>query len=127
MMNNSFEEELENNMEIPIDDPNQVVLHKEMFQEITSELRDLKIREEFLDFSFTECGRYSEAKQVTLDNNFPFEVSVNWVLLKVFSKKSGQEYDNPFKFSPSSTIIPPNSSFTFNVKFAPYEPDSYFF
>ena len=32
----SFEEDLDNNLEIPIDDPNQVVLHKEMFQEITS-------------------------------------------------------------------------------------------
>ena len=79
----SFEEEVEINLEIPIDDPNQVVLHKEMFLEATSENRDLKLREEYIDFGFTECGRLSEAKQVTIDNKFPFEVQVNWVLLQV--------------------------------------------
>ena len=70
----SFEEEVEINLEIPIDDPNQVVLHKEMFLEATSENRDLKLREDFLDFGFTECGRLSEGKPVTIDNKFPFEV-----------------------------------------------------
>jgi len=53
---------LEINLEIPIDDPNQVVLHKEMFLEITSEKRDLKLREDFIDFSFTLCNRLSEGK-----------------------------------------------------------------
>ena len=42
-------------MEIPIDNPDSVVLHKEMFLEMNSDLRDLKLREEFLDFSFAEC------------------------------------------------------------------------
>ncbi len=67
---------------------------------MVSELRDLKLREDFIDFSFSECGRFSEAKQVTIDNKFPFEVSVNWVLRKVMSNKTGQEYENPFRFSP---------------------------
>mgnify|MGYP001806756564 CR=1 FL=1 len=79
----SFEEEVEINLEIPIDDPNQVVLHKEMFLEMSSENRDLKLREEFIDFGFTECGRVSDGKQITIDNKFPFEVSVNWVFLQV--------------------------------------------
>lgn len=79
----SFEEEVEINLEIPIDDPNTVVLHKEMFLEMSSENRDLKLREEFLDFSFTECGRLSEGKIITLDNKYPFDVQVNWVLLKI--------------------------------------------
>lgn len=70
----SFEEEVEINLEIPIDDPNQVVLHKEMFLESTSENRDLKLREDYIDFGFTECGRVSEGKTITLDNKFPFEV-----------------------------------------------------
>lgn len=96
----SFEEEIEINLEIPIDDPNQVVLHKEMFLETTSENRDIKLREEFIDFSFTECGRLSESKHVTLDNKFPFEVNVNWVLLQVFNKTTGTYVDNPFKVSP---------------------------
>ena len=38
---NSFEEEVEINLEIPIDDPNQVVLHKEMFLEMTAQNRDI--------------------------------------------------------------------------------------
>jgi hypothetical protein len=46
--------------EIAIDDPNQVVLHKEMFLEMSSENRDLHLREEFIDFAFTEHGRVSE-------------------------------------------------------------------
>ena len=41
---------------------------------MSSENRDLKLREEFIDFSFQDCGRVSEAKQVTIDNKFPFEV-----------------------------------------------------
>lgn len=70
----SFEDEVEINLEIPIDDPNPVVLHKEMFLETVSENRDLKLREEFIDFSYTECGRVSDGKMITLDNKFPFEV-----------------------------------------------------
>ena len=58
-----FEDEMEiNNNEIPIDDPNQVVLHKEMLQEISSDKKDIKILEEFLDFNFAEYGRLSESK-----------------------------------------------------------------
>ncbi len=70
----SFEDEIEINHEIPIDDPNPVVIHKEMFLEVTSEKRDVKLREEFLDFAFTERGRLSEGKIVTVDNKFPFDV-----------------------------------------------------
>ena len=33
-----------------------------MFLEMTSENRDLKLREDFLDFGFTECTRISESK-----------------------------------------------------------------
>ncbi len=52
-----------------------------MFLESTSDNRDVKLREDFIDFSFTECGRLSESKNVTLDNKFPFDIKVNWVLL----------------------------------------------
>lgn len=45
---------------------------------MVSENRDLKLREEFIDFSYTECGRVSDGKMITLDNKFPFEVQVNW-------------------------------------------------
>jgi hypothetical protein len=46
----SFEEEVEINLEIPIDDPNPVVLHKEMLLDSTSENRDVRLKEEYLDF-----------------------------------------------------------------------------
>ena len=114
-------------MEIPIDNPNQVVLHKEMFLEMGSENRDLKLKEDFIDFTFTECGRMSEPKYVTIENKFPFEVSINWVLLKVDSQTTGQLVDNPFRISPQQAMVPANSQFQFSVKFAPFEPGSYFF
>lgn len=81
----SFEDEVEINLEIPIDDPNPVVIHKEMFLEATSDNRDIKLREDFIDFSFTEYGRLSEGKIITLDNKFPFDVQVNWILLQTFN------------------------------------------
>lgn len=34
---------------------------------------------------------------------------------------------NPFKVLPAQQDIAANSTFVFNVDFAPYEPDSYFF
>lgn len=85
----SMEEELELMHEIAIDDPNQVVLHKEMFLEMTAENRDLKLREEYIDFGFTEFGRVSENKSLTLDNKYPFEITVSWVLLKIVNATTG--------------------------------------
>ena len=54
--------DLEINQEIPIDDPSQVVLHKEMFIDITSQQRDVRFNQDFIDFSFAESGRISESK-----------------------------------------------------------------
>ena len=62
-----------------------------------------------------------------IDNNYPFEVVTNWVLLKVQSKVTGELIDNPFRITPALAKIPANGSFTFTVEFAPTEPDSYFF
>jgi hypothetical protein len=103
---NAFEDDLEiNNNEIPIDDPNEVVLHKEMLLEVNSGNRDVKVLEDFLDFNFAEFGRMSETKNLTVVNNFPFEVTVNWVLLKVENKKTGNMMENPFRISPSVETI----------------------
>lgn len=106
-----IDEEVEINLEIPIDDPNQVVLHKEMFLEVTSEKRDLKLREDYLDFSFTQFGRVSDSKAVVLDNKFPFDISVSWQLLQTINKTTGSLVDNPFKVTPSTAVIPANGSF----------------
>jgi hypothetical protein len=104
------DDEVEINLEIPIDDPNQVVLHKEMFLEMSSENRDIKLREDFLDFSFTSYGRVSDSKVVTLDNKFPFDIQISWQLLQTINKITGQLVDNPFKVTPSIAVIPANGS-----------------
>lgn len=124
----AFEDELEiNNNEIPIDDPNEVVLHKEMLLEPSSNKRDVRVMEEFLDFNFAEFGRLSESRPITLVNNFPFEITVNWVLLKVENKKTGEMMENPFRITPAVETVGANQTATFQVRFGPYEPDSYFF
>ena len=54
--------DLEINQEIPIDDPTQVVLHKEMFIDVTDNSRDVRFNQDFVDFAFAESGRISESK-----------------------------------------------------------------
>jgi hypothetical protein len=54
--------DLELNQEIPIDNPSQVVLHKEMFLDVTDQRRDIYISTNFVDFNFTHVGRVSESK-----------------------------------------------------------------
>lgn len=44
--------DLEMNQEIPIDDPSQVVLHKEMFSDVTKDVNSIVLGSDFLDFSF---------------------------------------------------------------------------
>lgn len=45
---------------------NQTTLHKEMLQSNTSELKDLKFSNEFLDFGFTLHGSISDDREFTL-------------------------------------------------------------
>ena len=113
--------------EIPIDDDKQVVLHKEMLLSSSSQTRDLRLSEESINFNFTENGRISESKQLTLENKFGFPINIDWTLLPVLNKTTGQMVKNPFKVLPAQKELAANSSFVFNVDFAPYEPDSYFF
>jgi len=54
-------------------------------------------------------------------------VRVDWALLPVIDKTTGKEFKNPFSVRPAQQEIPANSNFVFEVDFAPYEPDSYFF
>ena len=46
---------------MPIDDPSQVVLHKEMFLDNTFPDRDIQLSADFFDFNFTSVGRLSES------------------------------------------------------------------
>jgi histidine ammonia-lyase len=97
---NLSSQDLEINQEIPIDDPTQVVLHKEMFQDITTATRDISISYDFLDFQFTEMGRISEQKPLVMNNKYPFPIEVNWNLLNVMNRTTGQWVKNPFRVRP---------------------------
>ena len=83
--------------------------------------------EDFLDFAFTESGRLSESKQLTLKNKYNFPIQVDWTLMPVYDKATGKFVENPFKVSPKKEEIPANGTCSFHVEFAPYEPSSYFF
>lgn len=45
-----------------------------MLLEMVSENRNLRLKEDLVDFSYTENGRLSEEKQVTVENKYPFDV-----------------------------------------------------
>jgi hypothetical protein len=45
----------------------------------------------------------------------------------VMDQTTGKYVKNPFNISPAQQEIAAKSSFQFNVEFAPFEPDSYFF
>ena len=126
-MTNLSAADLEMNQEIPIDDPSQVVLHKEMLIDITSETRDVRASADFLDFNFAESGRFSESKSLIIFNKFPFPVDVDWALLKVMNTTTGQWVHNPFRVRPAEARIDASSQMSFTVDFAPFEPDQYFF
>lgn len=76
-------------LEIPIDDPNQVVLHKEMLHDSAAQTRELRLSEGSVNFGFTENGRLSESRQLTLENKFNFPIAVDWTLLPVLNKITG--------------------------------------
>ena len=89
--------------------------------------REIRLSEEHINFNFTENGRISEGRHLTLENNFGFPILVDWNLLQVLDKTTGRFVKNPFKVVPAQHEIGANSNFVFSVEFAPYEPDSYFF
>lgn len=77
------------NFEVPMDEPTQVVLHKEMFIDATSEILPVRANQDFVDFAFTESGRISDSRQLTLNNHHVFPVEVNWTLLEVMNRTTG--------------------------------------
>ena len=89
--------------------------------------REIKFSSDVVEFGFTEHGRLSESKQVSLENKFGFPVKVEWTLLTVLNKTTGKWVKNPFNVTPAVMEVPAKGSAVFNVDFAPYEPDSYFF
>ena len=87
-------------LEIPIDDPSQAVLHKEMLLSSAAMTRELRLSEDSINFNFTENGRLSESKQLTLENKFGFPIAIDWTLLPVLNKTTKTLVKNPFKVTP---------------------------
>lgn len=75
-LNDTFEEseDLDLAADIPIDDPSQIALHKEMMAKVTSPAKEIRFSCDQIDFAFTEKNRISEPKPVTLTNNFKFPI-----------------------------------------------------
>ena len=88
-------------LEIPFDETNQVVLHKEMLHDSAAPSREIRLSEGSINFNFTENGRLSESRQLTLENKFSFPISVDWTLLPVLNKTTNQFVKNPFKVLPA--------------------------
>lgn len=87
-------------LEIPIDDPSQTVLHKEMLLSSAAASRELRLSEDSINFNFTETNRLSESRQLTLENKFGFPIAVDWTLLPVLDKTTKTLVKNPFKVTP---------------------------
>jgi hypothetical protein len=62
--------------EIHMDEPSQVVLHKEMLNSSAMQTQDVKFNLDMIDFGFTEYNRISESRGLTLNNKFDFPVRV---------------------------------------------------
>lgn len=82
-------------MEIPIDDPTQIALHKEMLLEASNDNWLVKLETEFLDFNYCEFGRASEHKEIVITNKFSFPVLVKLVSNDIVTN-TGATVPNPF-------------------------------
>ena len=118
-----MEEGVELNEEIPIDDPNYVAKHKEMFWECNAESRGVYFREEYLDFGFSQSGIKSEPREVTLVNTLNYDVKVNWVIPSLPASAAKVNYlVNPVSFD-----MPKQSEKIIKIFFAPSETNVYYF
>lgn len=52
---------------------------------------------------------------------------MQWHLLDIMDRKTGKMVSNPFRVTPVESEIPANTTMLYEVEFAPYEMDSYFF
>lgn len=65
---------------VPIDDPNFVARHKEMFLECNSENRGVYFKEEMLDFGYTQANVKSEPKEINIVNSLNYDIAGYWVI-----------------------------------------------
>lgn len=121
LMNQPLENVFAVSAEIPMDEPNQIALHKEMLQELKD--RMVALSEEYLDFGFTLSGRTSEAKSLTVYNRLPFPVHVLWLV----GGDTQPGTSSFFTVRPNASSIPAESSLTFFISFSPNAQGSYYF
>jgi len=81
-----LEEGLYLNEEIPIDDPNYVARHKEMFWESTAQNRGIYFKENLIDFGFSQVNSRSDSKEIILVNDLNYDVKVYWGIPNVTGK-----------------------------------------
>jgi hypothetical protein len=55
-----------------------VVLHKEMFLEPTSDLRDAVFSKSLLDFAYCANGMTSEKQELTIKNKLKIPITAYW-------------------------------------------------
>lgn len=113
--------------EIHENNENQIMLHKELFQENKSDKRILLISEEFLDFGFCEFMTISGTRDVVITNRLPIKMSVFPILN--FDEKSieNTENFNVFNVYPPYAHLKPFGSQLFSVTFRPHKNSYYFF
>eukprot|EP00357_Protocruzia_adherens_P031746 CAMPEP_0115013128 /NCGR_PEP_ID=MMETSP0216-20121206/25201_1 /TAXON_ID=223996 /ORGANISM="Protocruzia adherens, Strain Boccale" /LENGTH=1245 /DNA_ID=CAMNT_0002382423 /DNA_START=124 /DNA_END=3861 /DNA_ORIENTATION=+ len=127
--------------ESPYDEPNQIMMHKELFQENSNAHREIRIREDYLDFSFCDRGRVSDVVELTVENSLNLKINAHWFLSgnlaadaqvdpnlsKLRVNFSDPDFRSNFSIVPESAEIKPKSTFTFKVTFRPHERHLYFF
>ncbi len=133
-----MEEGVELNEEIPIDDPNYVVKHKEMFWECNAESRGVYFKEDLMDFGFSLSSAKSDPKEVTLVNTLNYDIKAYWVIPSIPGTSSSKVYSFVFSWfykplhrnflvNPVSFDVPKQSEKTVKIVFAPSEPNVYYF
>jgi len=123
MQKTGGEEGVELNDEIPIDDPNFVARHKEMFLECNSVCRGVYFKEDLLDFGFTQSAIKSEAREITIVNSLNYDVTVYWIIPGVPSTSNKPN----FQVNNASFDIPKQSEKSVKVVFTPTDSNVYYY
>ncbi|KAL4426641.1 hypothetical protein ABPG74_018719 [Tetrahymena malaccensis] len=114
-----------NNATNPILNPNQVVLHKEMFLPANSDCKLIQLNEDIIDFGFQEGMMESGAKQIELVNKLQCKITVFWTIQQK-ENVNGELYP-VFMVRPETASMKPNTTKIFEVTFRPVKNSQYYF
>ena len=106
----------------------QIMLHKELFQEMRSEHRVLQVSDEQLDFGFCDFMTVSGSRDVIVTNRLPIKLQVFCVpRLEPEVDVKPSETLNVFNVYPAHAQIKPFGQQLFSVTFRPNKNSYYFF